>query len=230
MITDLYNSLTGTSYSGSLRGVDLSRRNTAASSSSFGEQVAQATPGRRTVDVGPNHKMIIQDPISVRLPGKNCLYSGGDGLGQSAYIEYMDYSTEDDPVVRITGNSLSGEYDQIVHINNIDPSNATYPELYALIGHLQKSGQYKPGQTVWGAVPLDVECGDYSQRQNFIQKIQYCVMQNQRYNTGMAQTGMEFLTLYEKFIAKQTNNVNSVADHVDILLDSIGRARVECNL
>lgn len=230
MRIDLYSALVGASYSNSLRGVDLSQRTTAAPSSSFSEQVAQVAPSRRIVDVGPNHKMIIQDPISVRLPGKNCIYSGGDGSGQSAYIEYVEYSTEDAPVVRITGNSLSGEYDHIIRINDIDPSNATYPELCALMRHLQKSGEYHPSQTALSVLPLDVERGDYSQCQNFMQKIQNCVTQNQRYNPDMAQTGMELLSLYEKIIAEQTNNRTSAADQVDTLLDSIGRTRVERNL
>lgn len=230
MSIDLYSTLVGASYSNSPRGIDLSQRTTAAPSFSFSSQVAQIASGRRIVDVGPNHKMIIQDPISVRLPGKNCIYSGGDGFGQSAYIEYVDYSTEDDPVVRITGNSLSGEYDHTVRINDIDPSNATYPELCALMRHLQRSSVDQPSQTALSAVPLDVEQGDYSQRQNFMQKIQNCVTQNQRYNPSMAQAGMELLSLYEKFIAEQTNSRNSAANQANTLPDSIGRTKVEHDL
>lgn len=227
MSIDLYSALMG-SIPSSVRGTDLSQRKPSAASSSFSEQLVEAAPNQRIVDVGPNHKMIIQDPITVRLPGENCIYSGGDGLGQSAYIEYTEDSTAEDPIVRITGNSLSGEYDQIVHINDIDPDNATYPELCALFRHLHKTGQadeYQLTGLVDHPIPSEVEKGDYSKRQNFTQKIEACISKNQRYNPDVAQEGRLLLAVYEKIAAAQANKVNGVVDHADALLDYAGRAK-----
>ncbi len=109
-------------------------------------------------------------PHTVYIPGPNCVYSGGDGLGQTAYAEYTDASTESDPIVRITGHSLSGDYDETIHINDIDPENATYPELCALLGHQQKTGVYQPEHGMIMGVPLGVDRGDFSQAQNFMKK------------------------------------------------------------
>ena len=242
--TELYDNKKGRAFLninnifGSVRGFDLANRTNASSnstSSSFGAQVVEATPSQRVVDVGPNHKMIIHDPISVRLPGENCIYSGGDGSGQSAYIEYTDYSTENDPVVRIMGKSLSGEYDQIVHINDIDPSNATYPELCALFRHLHKTGQadtYQLTGIVDRPIPFEVERGDYSERQNFIQKIEACISKNQRYNPDVAQDGRHLLTVYEKIASAQADKANpstglSGEEYLKLYKDYIEKNRVE---
>ena len=136
---------------------------------------------------------------SIRPPGENCLYTGGDGRGQNTYIEYTDQSTPEDPIVRISGKSLSGPYDKTVHINDIDPRYATYPELCAVMKHLEKTGKYKSSLSTWTALPFGVDRGDFSKRQNFAQSIQACIVKNQRYNPAMSKVGVELLTLYEKF-------------------------------
>ena len=40
---------------------------------------------------------------------------------------------------------MSGSYEEVVHINDIDPTNATYPELCALLAHQQRIGAYTSG-------------------------------------------------------------------------------------
>lgn len=164
--------------------------------------------------------------ISVKIPGPNCIYSGGDGVGQNAYVEYTEDSTVDDPIVRISGHSLSGDYDRIVHINDIDPRNATYPELCALLGHQQKIGNYRPEHGLILAVPCDVDKGDYSQRQNFMQKISSSVQHNQQYgNLSMAFSGEQLIAIYQKFMEKQIQPTNEYK--TDFMLDYIGRMRVK---
>lgn len=151
-------------------------------------------------------------PISVRIPGANCVYSGGDGLGQTAYAEYTDDSTQSDPIVRISGHSLSGDYEKMVHLNEIDPNHASYPELCALLGHQQKIGVYQPKHGMILGVPLDVDRGDYSQPQNFTQKISGSIAYNRRNgNLSMANLGEALLRCYERFIGKKREEEMAVA-------------------
>lgn len=162
--------------------------------------------------------------IHVRLPGENCIYAGGDGAGQSAYVEYADNSTEDDPIVKITGRSLSGDFNQTVHINDIDPNNATYPELCALLAHMRETGDYQQKSGLLRPVPLDVEGGDYSKRQNFSSKIQNSINHNQQYgNTSMALSGNQLLSVYEKFLDRKSKSAET--QQVDLLLDYAGHMR-----
>lgn len=161
-------------------------------------------------------------PHTVYIPGPNCVYSGGDGLGQTAYAEYTTASTESDPIVRITGHSLSGDYDKTVHINEIDPENATYPELCALLGHRQKIGAYQPEHGMITGVPLGVDRGDFSQSQNFMQKINDSVSQNRRLgNRPAAEDGEALLRLYEKLLSRKKQDMETTP--VDLLLEYIDR-------
>ena len=84
-------------------------------------------------------------PIKVYMLDEQCIYSSTAADGQSVHVMYEEDSTPEDPVVRIFGNSQSGEYEEIVHINEIDPSNATYPELCALLAHKNRTGVYTSG-------------------------------------------------------------------------------------
>lgn len=163
--------------------------------------------------------------IHVRLPGPNCLYSGGDGKGQSMYIEYAENSSEEDPVVHISGNSLSGAYEKTVHINDINPASASAPELCALTQHLYKTGQSSVGWLT--GRPMDMNLGDYSRPQNFTQKLQNCITKNQRYNSHMAQAGKNLLSVFEDFLAQKSRKEKLVREdeRIDVLLDYIGRAR-----
>ncbi len=59
----------------------------------------------------------------------------GDGYGQQVLAEYTEDSTQEDPIVRLRGKSFTGDFDYTVHLNEIDPSHAAVPELYALWRH-----------------------------------------------------------------------------------------------
>lgn len=114
-----------------------------------------------------------QGVIQVYLLDDKCIYSGGqDSTGQSVHVMYTDDSTAEDPIARIFGHAHSGAYEEIVHINDIDPSNATYPELCALLGHKQRTGEYSPdptGKRLLRPVPVGIEVGDYARRMDYLQ-------------------------------------------------------------
>ena len=85
------------------------------------------------------------DMITIQLPSENCVYTGGmkgNRINQNVYVEYTENSSDDDPIVRISGEADSGSFDFVCHINDINPQNASYAELSALYGHLVKTGEY----------------------------------------------------------------------------------------
>ena len=54
-------------------------------------------------------------------------------VGNNAYLAtYADSSTEEDPVVKV------GKYE--VHVNDVDPTNATRMEMFALMSYLDDKG------------------------------------------------------------------------------------------
>ncbi|EOS68859.1 hypothetical protein C818_02734 [Lachnospiraceae bacterium MD308] len=67
-----------------------------------------------------------------------CLFSGGNGRsGQEIHMKYDESSTEEDPVIRAWGiDSKGNEYEQLIHVNEVDPQNATPVEMKALEEHL----------------------------------------------------------------------------------------------
>lgn len=117
----------------------------------------------------------IQRPdIHLRMKGENCIYSGGrcgsSGAFQNVYAEYTADSTADDPIVRITGTADSGSFNFTCHIRSVDPSNASYAELAALYGYLCHSGAYQTNFS-GGVLPCGMECGDISQKQDFVSQL-----------------------------------------------------------
>lgn len=145
-------------------------------------------------------------PTIIPIMGPNGLHYSGSGDGQSVYVEYAEGSTDEDPIVRISGNSLSGKYEKTVHINEIDPKNATYGELCALISHQNRTGTYQ-GPNSGGfflPVPLDAPRGDYSKPQNFMSIVQNSVSHNRRYqNHAMANVGDALLSFYREHEAQR---------------------------
>ncbi len=66
-----------------------------------------------------------------------CLFSGGGGNGQEIHMKYDESSTEEDPVIRAWGIDSKGNgYERLIHVNNVDPQNATPVEMKALEEHL----------------------------------------------------------------------------------------------
>ena len=92
------------------------------------------------------------------------LYSGGNGMGLSYCIRYADGSTAEDPTVIANGRDEQGnEFQQTIHINDIDPRNATIIEMHAL-------EEYTGGEKRYGFTSLPLSAGNMglNERRNFI--------------------------------------------------------------
>lgn len=170
-------------------------------------------------------------PITVYMLNEKCIYSGGGPNGQSVHVMYEAGSTAEDPIVRIFGNSQSGEYEKVVHINDIDPADATYPELCALLAHKTRTGEYTPEKgTLLMPLPVGVEQGDYSQKFDYVQMIKDYVSSNkQNGHLWLASSGESLLEFYDSYLAKLSQKSE---DHTENPLESLcidyeGRLRVE---
>ena len=74
---------------------------------------------------------------TVYMKTDDMLYSGGNGSGLSFYIKYAENSTEDDPTVIAKGVDENGdEFEQTIHINKINPQNASLVEMTALESYM----------------------------------------------------------------------------------------------
>ena len=74
---------------------------------------------------------------TVYMKTDDMLYSGGNGSGLSFYIKYAEGSTEDDPTVVAKGVDENGdEFEQTIHINKINPRNASLVEMTALESYM----------------------------------------------------------------------------------------------
>lgn len=79
----------------------------------------------------------------VYMKTDDMLYSGGNGTGLSFYIKYAEDSTEEDPTVIAKGIDENGdEFEQTIHINNINPKAATIVEMRALEAYTGVEKQY----------------------------------------------------------------------------------------
>ena len=140
--------------------------------------------------------------IHLYLRTEKTVYSGGIGEGyQTVYAEYTDDSTEEDPIVRILGKDSNGEYELIRHINDIDPTNASYAEMCALFGHLQKTGKYSPppGIVHRNVLPHGINIGNVSRRQDYMSKITEMTT-SQMFSQSNRDEAKLLLKLYQDFI------------------------------
>lgn len=171
------------------------------------------------------------EPITVYMLNEKCIYSGGGPNGQSVHVMYEEGSTAEDPIVRIFGNSQSGEYEKVVHINDIDPTNTTYPELCALLAHKTRTGEYTPEKgTLLMPLPVGVDQGNYSQKFNYVQTIKDYVSSNkQNGHLWLASSGESLLEFYDRYLAELAERSE---DHPEnplgaLCIDYGGRLRVE---
>ena len=107
-------------------------------------------------------------------------------------------STEDDPIVRIKGHSASGEFDFTRHIKDIDPSNASYAEMCALIGweeRINPSG--KKGLLM--PTPLGMDVGNVTRKQNFVD-LSSRYLASGKFSQSIADQTKELLELYQKLM------------------------------
>lgn len=101
---------------------------------------------------------------TVYMKAEDTLYSGGNGTGLSFYIKYADSSTQDDPTVIAKGVDENGEeFEQTVHIKDIDPRNATLVEMRSLEAYTGAEKRY--GFT---SLPLSTGSMGLYERRNFI--------------------------------------------------------------
>ena len=100
----------------------------------------------------------------VYMKADDMLYSGGNGTGLSFYIKYAENSTEDDPIVVAKGVDENGnEFEHTIHINDINPKNATIVEMRALEAH---TGVEK--RNGFSSLPLSAGNMGLNERRNFI--------------------------------------------------------------
>lgn len=138
-----------------------------------------AFAGRLTAErETPVHRFIQGPGFSLRM-GENILCSGGVGSAnvQTYEAEFTEDSTDEDPIVRITGTASSGAFAFICHIRDIDPANASYAELAALNRWLCRTGTYQtkfPNQAgnVLPCGMRGIDCGDIAEKRDFIRELQ----------------------------------------------------------
>ncbi len=169
-------------------------------------------------------------PIKVYMLDEKCIYSGGGQGGQTVHVMYEEGSTAEDPIVRIFGNSQSGEYEKVVHINDIDPTNATYPELCALLAHKTRTGEYTPEKgTLLSPLPVGVDRGDYSKKVNYMQTIKdYVSSSKQNGHSWLASSGERLMNFYDQYLAELSKKSvdNSQNSLESLCIDYGGRLRV----
>ena len=143
------------------------------------------------------------------LRRENTIYSGGIGY-QTVYAEYTFDSTEEDPVVRIKGQASDGEFDFTCHINNIDPKQASYAEMCALFGHLQKTGQIPCEANLYkyfNVLPCGTNTGDVTQKMNYITTIDKMTT-SQMFSESNRAVARILLKLYQNFIDTKKENLS----------------------
>ena len=181
-------------------------RQSEPSSLSFQERLVQTS----SVTEGPS--------IHLRMPGENTVCStalaGRNNTMQEVYAEYTADSTPEDPIVRVSGISDSGPYNFTCHIKDIDPSSASYAELAALFGHLEKTGAFQsslcPAPRV---IPTGLETGDITVRRDYLSMIdrhQY----DRHFGGSCRAQAAELLTLYQPHASeRKTARDASALDH-----------------
>lgn len=159
----------------------------------------------------PDHCVIDGGTTFVPPMNENTLYwrslgNKQDGRQeQDVYVELLENSTEDDPVVRIKGHSHSGTYDFTRHIKDIDPRNASYAELCALVAWEDKVNPSQKNRigTLGGGVllptPLGMEEGDVLQRKDYVSLSQKYLASG-KFGPSIAEHTKNLLELYDKLV------------------------------
>ncbi len=133
---------------------------------------------------------------------KDAFVNGGFADGQTFGVSYTEDSTPEDPIVHIQGNSLSGSFDEIVHIRDIDPRNASYAELSALVGHLGKTGELDTNHGWLSGLPCDVPKGDIHQKKDYTKVLQDYMNGRGKYNRPMTIQAQTLLSAYQNQISQ----------------------------
>lgn len=89
------------------------------------------------MDFSTHFNNVAKKGHTVYMKTDDMLYSGGNGTGLSFYIKYAESSTKENPTVVAKGVDENGEeFEQTIHINDINPTNATLVEMRALEAYL----------------------------------------------------------------------------------------------
>lgn len=167
-------------------------------------------------------------------PGERGIFSVTDAQDRYVTVAYTEDSQENDPVVLIKwGQTNKGEhFEKTVHIKDIDPRNATYPEMCALTAHESKNGHANPADPFGGPLPPVETAPAYSQRLDFTKLLESCIQRHQRYNPGMAFRAQSVLEIcrqqIEQLEKRQNDKIESIKqDALMKLLESAGCTRVE---
>lgn len=151
--------------------------------------------------------------------GENAFSFQTHKSGQSVSVSYAEGSTPEDPIVRITGNAHSGKFDETIHIKDIDPRNATYGEIFALMSHLQKTGQAECPTAIIGGLPYDTSVGDFAAKCDYTKVLSSDVQRNQQYNRPMAAVAQQFLNIYEAQAQRYDASHFQKVEHLPELVD-----------
>lgn len=139
----------------------------------------------------------------VPLKNENFVFYIGHGDGQDVYVEYTAESTPENPVVRISGHSLKGAFDFTMNVNDINPQNASYAELCALVGHQQQSGMLRANAAlgICRPTPLGMQIEDFMQKANYMHKSQQ-YLSSGKISESIHNQGNELLNLYQGVAGK----------------------------
>lgn len=161
-----------------------------------------------TQQLSENHRVINGPGCTIPMWTEDTVYYGMDDDNQDVLVTLAEDSTDDDPIVRIQGHSLSGEFDFTCHIKDIDPSNASYAEMCALIGWeerinpTQKKGLLMP-------TPLGMNVGNVTQNQNFVSlSSQY--LASGMFSPSIANQTEKLLELYQKLMVSKDSFTNDM--------------------
>lgn len=161
-----------------------------------------------TYQLSANHRVIVGSGVTIPMWTKDTIYYGMDGNNQDVHVTLAEDSTEDDPIVRIKGHSASGEFDFTRHIKDIDPSNASYAEMCALIGweeRIHPSGQ----KGLLMPTPLGMDVGNVTQKQNFVNlSSQY--LASGMFGPTIADQTEKLLELYQKLMSSKGSSANDM--------------------
>lgn len=146
--------------------------------------------------------------------------------GQNLFVEYAENSTPEDPIVRIRATSNGKSYDFTRHINDIDPSNASYAEMGALVGHLKQIGEYNESidnGLAFSPLPMGYEVGNYMQKQNFMAGIRN-IASSEMFSQNIVLSAADYLEMYSSFMqsrqeAKQAAEFDALMAAVDRVLE-----------
>lgn len=165
-----------------------------------------------TYQLSENHRVIVGPGCTIPMWSEDTVYYGMDGSNQDVHVTLTEDSTEDDPIVRIKGHSASGEFDFTRHIKDIDPSNASYAEMCALIGweeRINPSG--KKGLLM--PTPLGMDVGNVTRKQNFV-NLSSRYLASEMFGPTIADQTEKLLELYQKLMLSKDSSANDIQTYI----------------